>query len=69
MKQLLQSARTGEISIAEVPSPRVQPGCVLVFNDDSLGSVPYICNRDSWCAAELCRHTRLMTSPRTLTPC
>ena len=47
MKQLLQSARTGEISIAEVPSPRVQPGYVLVVNDDSLGSVSYICNRDS----------------------
>ena len=30
MKQILQSARTGEIEIAEVPAPRVLPGCVLV---------------------------------------
>jgi predicted dehydrogenase/threonine dehydrogenase-like Zn-dependent dehydrogenase len=30
MKQLLQSARTGEISVAQVPSPRVLPGSVLV---------------------------------------
>jgi predicted dehydrogenase/threonine dehydrogenase-like Zn-dependent dehydrogenase len=30
MKQILQSARTGEIKIAEVPAPRVLPGCVLV---------------------------------------
>ena len=30
MKQILQSARTGEIEVAEVPAPRVLPGCVLV---------------------------------------
>jgi len=30
MKQIVQSARTGEIEIAEVPTPRVLPGCVLV---------------------------------------
>src|SRR5438270_3032363 len=30
MKQLLQHARTGEITIAEVPSPQLLPGCVLV---------------------------------------
>ena len=30
MKQVLQNARTGEIEIAEVPAPRVMPGCLLV---------------------------------------
>jgi predicted dehydrogenase/threonine dehydrogenase-like Zn-dependent dehydrogenase len=30
MRQILQSARTGEIEIAQVPAPRVLPGCVLV---------------------------------------
>ncbi|HEX6803131.1 MAG TPA: bi-domain-containing oxidoreductase [Terriglobales bacterium] len=30
MKQVLQSARTGTISVQEVPRPRVLPGCVLV---------------------------------------
>jgi predicted dehydrogenase/threonine dehydrogenase-like Zn-dependent dehydrogenase len=30
MKQVLQSARTGEIEVAEVPLPRTLPGCVLV---------------------------------------
>jgi predicted dehydrogenase/threonine dehydrogenase-like Zn-dependent dehydrogenase len=30
MKQVLQSARTGGIEIADVPPPRVLPGCVLV---------------------------------------
>jgi predicted dehydrogenase/NADPH:quinone reductase-like Zn-dependent oxidoreductase len=30
MKQVLQSARTGAIEVAEVPTPRVLPGCVLV---------------------------------------
>jgi len=30
MKQLLQHARTGEITIAEVPAPQLLPGCVLV---------------------------------------
>ena len=30
MKQLLQDARTGEMKVAEVPSPQLLPGCVLV---------------------------------------
>src|SRR3954470_13379940 len=30
MKQVLQSARTGVIEVAEVPVPRALPGCVLV---------------------------------------
>src|SRR5215467_5623774 len=30
MKQVLQSARTGEILVVDVPAPRVLPGCVLV---------------------------------------
>ena len=30
MKQVLQSARTGAIEVAEVPAPRGLPGCVLV---------------------------------------
>jgi predicted dehydrogenase/threonine dehydrogenase-like Zn-dependent dehydrogenase len=30
MKQVLQKARTGEITVAEVPAPRLLPGCVLV---------------------------------------
>jgi predicted dehydrogenase/threonine dehydrogenase-like Zn-dependent dehydrogenase len=30
VKQVLQSARTGEVEIADVPAPRVLPGCVLV---------------------------------------
>ena len=30
MKQLLQHARTGEISVTEVPAPQLLPGCVLV---------------------------------------
>jgi len=30
MKQILQDARTGEIAVAEVPSPQLLPGCVLV---------------------------------------
>jgi predicted dehydrogenase/threonine dehydrogenase-like Zn-dependent dehydrogenase len=30
VKQVLQSARTGELEVAEVPAPRVLPGCVLV---------------------------------------
>jgi predicted dehydrogenase/threonine dehydrogenase-like Zn-dependent dehydrogenase len=39
MKQILQSARTGEIKIAEVPTPRALPGCVLVQIAASLVSV------------------------------
>lgn len=30
MKQVLQHARTGEITVEEVPAPQVLPGCVLV---------------------------------------
>ncbi len=30
MRQLLQDARTGELSVAEVPAPQLLPGCVLV---------------------------------------
>src|SRR5207249_1329327 len=30
MKQVLQSARTGELEVADVPAPAVLPGCVLV---------------------------------------
>ena len=38
MKQVLQSARTGKIEVAEVPSPRVLRGCVLVRIGASLVS-------------------------------
>lgn len=38
MKQVLQSARTGEIEVIEVPAPRVLPGCVLVRVGASLVS-------------------------------
>ena len=38
MKQVLQSARTGMIEVAEVPAPRVLPGCVLVRIGASLVS-------------------------------
>jgi predicted dehydrogenase len=30
MKQVLQHARTGEITVADVPAPQLLPGCVLV---------------------------------------
>lgn len=30
MKQVLQHARTGDISVSEVPAPQLLPGCVLV---------------------------------------
>ena len=30
MKQLLQYARTGDLTVAEVPAPQLLPGCVLV---------------------------------------
>ena len=30
MKQVLQDARSGEIAVAEVPAPRLLPGCILV---------------------------------------
>lgn len=38
MKQLLQDARTGGLTIAEVPSPQLLPGCVLVRTAASLVS-------------------------------
>jgi len=38
MKQLLQDARTGELSTAEVPAPQLLPGCVLVRTAASLVS-------------------------------
>jgi predicted dehydrogenase/threonine dehydrogenase-like Zn-dependent dehydrogenase len=38
MKQVLQHARTGKISVAEVPAPLLQPGCVLVGTAASLVS-------------------------------
>jgi predicted dehydrogenase/threonine dehydrogenase-like Zn-dependent dehydrogenase len=38
MKQVLQHARTGEISVQEVPSPRLLDGCVLVRIATSLVS-------------------------------
>src|SRR5215470_12187008 len=30
MKQVLQDARTGEVTVEEVPAPQLLPGCVLV---------------------------------------
>src|SRR3954447_23214993 len=30
MKQVLQQARTGEVNVVEVPTPKLLPGCVLV---------------------------------------
>src|SRR5690349_24185603 len=30
MRQVLQDARSGAISVEEVPAPQLQPGCVLV---------------------------------------
>jgi NADPH:quinone reductase-like Zn-dependent oxidoreductase len=30
MKQVLQNARSGEVSVEEVPAPQLLPGCVLV---------------------------------------
>src|SRR4029077_5541506 len=30
MKQVLQDARSGEVSVEEVPAPQLLPGCVLV---------------------------------------
>ena len=30
MKQVLQQARTGDVTVAEVPPPQLLPGCVLV---------------------------------------
>jgi NADPH:quinone reductase-like Zn-dependent oxidoreductase len=30
MKQVLQHARSGEVSVEEVPAPQLLPGCILV---------------------------------------
>ena len=30
MRQVLQHARTGDISVVEVPAPKLLPGCLLV---------------------------------------
>jgi predicted dehydrogenase/threonine dehydrogenase-like Zn-dependent dehydrogenase len=38
MKQVLQSVRTGELEVADVPAPAVLPGCVLVRIATSLVS-------------------------------
>lgn len=39
MKQILQSYRTGELTLADVPAPGVEPGCLLVLTAASLVSV------------------------------
>jgi len=39
MKQVLQSYKTGELAVVNVPAPAVRPGCVLVRNVASLVSV------------------------------
>src|SRR5256885_15799814 len=39
MKQVLQSYRTGELSLAEVPAPGIEPRSVLVLTSRSLISV------------------------------
>src|SRR5438874_1698434 len=36
MKQIVQSARSGELSLAEVPEPRIRPGHLLVATRASL---------------------------------
>src|SRR5436305_2403742 len=38
MKQVLQQARTGEVDVVEVPTPKLLPGCVLVRIGASLVS-------------------------------
>jgi len=38
MKQLLQNYKTGELKIAEVPAPALNPGGILVKNHYSLVS-------------------------------
>jgi predicted dehydrogenase/threonine dehydrogenase-like Zn-dependent dehydrogenase len=38
MKQVLQDARTGEVEVADVPAPKLLPGCVLVRMAASLVS-------------------------------
>ncbi|MGB7640096.1 MAG: hypothetical protein WBL82_02370, partial [Terriglobales bacterium] len=38
MKQLLQDARTGDLTVTEVPAPQLLPGCLLVRTAASLVS-------------------------------
>src|SRR5512134_2245215 len=38
MKQVIQSYRTGQLKVAEVPAPGVEPGAVLVATSASLVS-------------------------------
>src|SRR6185312_4316807 len=38
MKQVLQQARTGEVEVVDVPTPKLLPGCVLVRIGTSLVS-------------------------------
>ena len=38
MKQVLQSYRTGDLTVADVPAPGLEPGCVLVLTRASLVS-------------------------------
>src|ERR1043166_1854248 len=38
MKQLIQDFKTGQLRVVDVPSPALQPGCVLVRNVFSLVS-------------------------------
>ena len=38
MKQVIQSYKTGELMVAEVPAPALRSGCVLVRNVASLVS-------------------------------
>ena len=38
MKQVLQSYRTGELTVADVPAPGLEPGCLLVLTAASLVS-------------------------------
>ena len=53
MKQVFQHARTGEISVVEVPAPKLLPGCVLVrhcgvagFGGDGKGILG-VCQQES----------------------
>src|SRR5256885_17172347 len=39
MKQILQSYRTGEVSVADIPAPGLEPGAVLILTARSLISV------------------------------
>src|SRR5262245_33510823 len=39
MKQILQSYRTGDLRVADVPAPRVEPGSLLILTAASLISV------------------------------